>query len=87
MRLKISKSKNASSLYVIKDVTLNGKRTTKIDERIEAHFITCFISLMIYRLLEKRLNSEFTSKTIIQNLRDMNFLEAQGEGSFLRKHV
>ena len=50
------------------------------DERIEAHFITCFISLMIYRLMEKRLNSEFSSKTIIQNLRDMNFLEAQGEG-------
>ncbi len=50
------------------------------DERIEAHFITCFISLMIYRLLEKRLNSEFTCPTIIQNLRNMNFIEAAGEG-------
>lgn len=50
------------------------------DERIEAHFITCFISLMIYRFLEKRLNNEFTCPTIIQNLRDMNFLEATGEG-------
>ncbi len=50
------------------------------DEHIEAHFITCFISLMIYRLLEKRLNNEFTCSTIIQNLRDMNFLEVEGEG-------
>ena len=50
------------------------------DERIEAHFITCFISLMIYRLLEKRLNKDFACSTIIRNLRDMNFLEAAGEG-------
>ncbi len=50
------------------------------DERIEAHFITCFISLIIYRLLEKRLGDAFTCSTIIQNLRDMNFLEAPGEG-------
>ena len=28
----------------------------KKDDRIAAHFITCFISLIIYRLLEKRLN-------------------------------
>ncbi|MFW6287199.1 MAG: IS1634 family transposase [bacterium] len=50
------------------------------DERIEAHFITCFISLLIYRLLEKQLNSKFTCSTIIRNLRNMNFLEAKGEG-------
>lgn len=50
------------------------------DERIEAHFITCFISLTIYRLLEKRLNNEFTCPTIIKNLKDMNFLEVAGEG-------
>ena len=30
------------------------------NDRIEAHFITCFISLIIYRLLEKRLNEKFT---------------------------
>ena len=34
MRLKISKSKNAASLYVIKDITVNNKRTTKIVEKL-----------------------------------------------------
>jgi transposase len=50
------------------------------DDRIEAHFITCFISLIIYRLLEKRLNEEFTCHEIISELREMNFKEIQGEG-------
>ena len=50
------------------------------DDRIEAHFITCFISLVIYRLLEKRLHEEFTCHEIVKGLREMNFKEIQGEG-------
>jgi hypothetical protein len=50
------------------------------DERIEAHFITCFIALVVYRLLEKRLNEEFTCSEIISELRGMNFMEIKGEG-------
>ncbi|WP_094551463.1 IS1634 family transposase [Petroclostridium xylanilyticum] len=50
------------------------------DDRIEAHFITCFISLIIYRLLEKRLHEKFTCHEIIGELRDMNFKEIKGEG-------
>lgn len=50
------------------------------DERIEAHFITCFISLVIYRLLEKRLDEKFTCHNIISELREMNFKEIKGEG-------
>ncbi|MEL7568830.1 MAG: IS1634 family transposase [Dehalobacterium sp.] len=52
----------------------------KKDDRIEAHFITCFISLIIYRLLEKRLNEEFTCHEIISGLRDMDFYDTKGEG-------
>lgn len=52
----------------------------KNDDRIEAHFITCFISLIIYRLLEKRLKEEFTCHEIVSGLRDMNFLEVKGGG-------
>jgi len=50
------------------------------DDRIEAHFTTCFISLIIYRLLEKRLNDNFTCHEIISELRDMEFLDVKGEG-------
>ena len=52
----------------------------KLDERIKAHFLTCFISLLIYRILEKRLNEEFTCSQILKELRDMSFLEMSGEG-------
>jgi transposase len=50
------------------------------DDRIEAHFTTCFISLIIYRLLEKRLNEKFTCHEIISGLRNMDFLEVKAEG-------
>ena len=50
------------------------------DDRIEAHFATCFLSLVIYRLLEKKLNSKFTTCEIIQGLRAMNFYEIIGDG-------
>ncbi len=50
------------------------------DDRIEAHFTTCFISLIIYRLLEKKLNEKFTCCEIIKGLKEMNFCEVKGEG-------
>jgi transposase len=50
------------------------------DDRIKAHFTTCFLSLTIYRYLEKRLKKEFTSSEIIGQLRDMNFYSIPGEG-------
>ena len=42
------------------------------DDRIKAHFLTCFISLMIYRILEKQLGERFTCEDIISTLRKMN---------------
>lgn len=50
------------------------------DDRITAHFTTCFISLIIYRLLEKKLGERYTCNEIISGLRDMNFYEINGEG-------
>jgi len=50
------------------------------DDRIEAHFATCFISLIIYRLLEKKLGENFTCHEIISELREMDFKEVKGEG-------
>jgi transposase len=50
------------------------------DERIIAHFTTCFLSLMIYRILEQQLNKQFTTTQIITTLKEMMFLKVKGEG-------
>lgn len=50
------------------------------DDRIQAHFITCFISLIIYRLLQKKLNNKYSCTEAINGLREMNFYEVHGEG-------
>lgn len=42
------------------------------DDRIEAHFLTCFVSLMIYRILEKQLSEKYTCEEIIRTLRKMD---------------
>lgn len=49
-------------------------------DRITAHFTTCFTALVIYRMLEKKLENRFTCEEIIRTLRDMNMLIAPGEG-------
>lgn len=50
------------------------------EDRIKAHFMTCFISLFIYRLLEKKINYKFTTSEILNTLRNMNVLETKGDG-------
>ena len=42
------------------------------DDRIEAHFLTCFIALLILRILEQKLSGAFTSDELIRTLRNMN---------------
>ena len=50
------------------------------EDRIKAHFMTCFISLFIYRLLEKRLNYKYTTSQILSTLKNMTMLEQKGLG-------
>lgn len=50
------------------------------DDRIIAHFTTCFISLIMYRLLEKKLGGKYTCHEILSKLKEMNFYELKGEG-------
>ena len=50
------------------------------DERIRAHFLTCFLSLLVYRLLEHKLNEQYTVTELISTLRKMNFLKMDGIG-------
>lgn len=41
------------------------------EDRIKAHFMTCYISLLVYRLLEKKLGNNYTTSQIIRTLRSM----------------
>lgn len=50
------------------------------EERIRAHFLTCFVALLIYRILEKKLKEHFTCDDIISTLAHMDFEEVPGEG-------
>ena len=50
------------------------------EDRIKAHFTTCFLALVIYRYLEKKLNGEYTVSQIIETLKEYNFREFKGFG-------
>ena len=52
----------------------------KRDDRIKAHFTTCFLALLIYRILEHKLQDKYTSCEIIKTLRNMNLRELEGVG-------
>ena len=52
----------------------------KRDDRIKAHFTTCFLSLLIYRILEHKLDEKYSTNEIIKNLQDMNSLKINGIG-------
>ncbi len=50
------------------------------NDRIKAHFLTCFISLLIYRILERKLDNKYTCETILETLRNMKMTKAKDTG-------
>ncbi len=50
------------------------------DDRIKAHFMTCFIALILYRLLEKQLENKYTPAEILSCLRNMNMTKLEAHG-------
>lgn len=50
------------------------------ENRIKAHFLICFLALVIYRLLEKKLDHKYTCEEILDTLKAMNFAEIQEQG-------
>ena len=50
------------------------------NDRIIAHFTTCFLSLVLYRYLEKRLEEQYTCSEIIETIRNMNLYKANELG-------
>lgn len=50
------------------------------EDRIKAHFLICFISLIIYRLLAERLKGKYTVNEIVKTLREMEVVDTQYNG-------
>lgn len=50
------------------------------ENRIKAHFLICFLALMTYRLLEKKLDYQYTCDMILDTLKSMNFANLQEQG-------
>ena len=50
------------------------------EDRIQAHFLICYLSLMIYRILEKKLKEKYTAEKIITTLRKMKLHIIPGTG-------
>ena len=50
------------------------------ETRIKAHFLTCFLALIVYRYLEKNIGDGYTCEEILNTLRGMNFASLQEQG-------
>lgn len=55
------------------------------ENHIKAHFLTCYLALLIYRTLEQKLNVDgyhFTTREIIDSLREMKLMKAEDLGYY-----
>ena len=82
--LKITKGRweIEESFRIMKSDFLARPINLSREDRIKAHFMTCFIALLIYRILEKKLDYKYTTKEILDTLRNMNVYESKGDGYF-----
>lgn len=80
--LKITKGRweIEESFRIMKSDFLARPVNLSREDRIKANFMTCFIALLIYRILEKKLDYKYTTKEILDTLRNMNVTELKGNG-------
>lgn len=53
------------------------------EDRIKAHFLTCYISLLVYRLLEKKIGNNYTCNEILSTLRSMQATLLSKESGYI----
>lgn len=56
------------------------------DEMIKAHFLICFLALVIYRYVEKKLDEKYTAPEIIETLREMN-MKLENDDSYIPNYI
>ena len=80
--LKITKGRweIEESFRIMKSDFLARPVNLSREDRIKAHFITCYIALLIYRILEKKLEYKYTTTEILKTIKNMEMLEHKGLG-------
>ncbi len=68
------------SFRIMKDEFDSGTVHLSREDRIKGHFITCYLSLFIYRYLEHKLDDKYTVHEIVTKLQEMRMLEHKGKG-------
>lgn len=68
------------SFRIMKEEFDTGTVYLSREDRIKGHFITCYLSLFIYRYLEHQLNDKYTVYEIVKKLQEMKILELKGKG-------
>ena len=53
------------------------------EDRIKAHFLTCYISLLVYRLLEKKLENKYTCEQILHTIRHMQMTRISQDTGYI----
>lgn len=53
------------------------------EDRIRAHFLTCFLSLLVYRLLEKKMGEKYTCEELLNTLRSMQLIRLNKESAYI----
>ena len=57
------------------------------DDCIKAHFMTCYISLLLYRLLEKKLGNTYTTNQILGTLRSMQMTRLNTASGYIPAYM
>lgn len=50
------------------------------EDRIKAHFLTCFLALLHFRLLKRSLKGTYTTEQLLQTLRSIKFADVEEQG-------
>lgn len=68
------------SFRIMKDDFRSRPAYVSRSDRIKAHFMTCFIALLVYRILEKKTGERFTCEEMVTALREMDVTKVKDIG-------
>ena len=57
------------------------------EDRIKAHFLTCYIALFVFRILQKQLGGQFTTEEIITALKGMRLTKTSDSAGYIPSYT